>query len=495
VYVQPGIARFDGGGEAPTKAPSMPAVQSPSASDLPNLSKQFSNVNTSTGSANLPTAAQAASASSRAGGGYSYSGPVAPEPAKGPGITKEQIAGGAADILFGVGSFKAAVNNAKEVITGKNAEGVKVNRAKSAASAVGDAGLGALNVIGTAALLVPGAGVGIKAGTTGLNAAVKGAKVANAVAPKTSKAITTAVKAKNAAVEAATAKSAKVVSAGDLALTSAMKGAQFLGTQAKGKTASGLAAGVIALGPGAAGASAAGKATTAITQSVNAAKKVTAAADTFVPNAAKAATKVTSGGAVPDVIRPSVAAAGVKAGTSGKVAQTVTAANAIRNAAPVTNNPFYNNNPFKTDTKASTIDAKTPNTAPTESQSPTTLNNPRVNSFNDGAFKDSNKPGGTDIGKPGGTEPGKPGPTQPKPGGDVNKNKINDELPTSISAPVELPTINETPTVAPSEQGPSEGYDGPPYKKPKEPDKKKKKRLLLPLKNDSSRQWTPSSII
>ena len=471
--LNPDVMMTDGGGEAlpvKKKAVVMPPVQSPGPSDLNKLSQQFGNVKPVT----------ASSDDVRWSKGYSSMGPN-PKPAKGPGITKGQVAGGAADILFGASSFKSAVDNAKEVITGKDEKGKKVNRLKSAASVVGNTALGATNLVSTAALLVPGAGVGVKAGVVGLNTAVKGAKVANAVSPATSKAITTAVKAKNAAVEAAAAKSAKVVGAGDIVLDSAMKGAQFIGAQTKGKTASGIAAGVIALGPGAAGASAAGKTTTAITQSVNAAKKVTSAADTFVPKAAKSSTKVTSGGSVPNVIKPAVAAKGVKAGTSGKVAQTITAVDAGIKAAAgrtVTNNPFYNNNPFKTDNKDTTAstDAFNPSKN-TDSDSKVTVDKSRVNQFESG-ISDQFKNTFSDS-----TKATKGEPTKVKP----TKVTVTPEVTPEV-IPEVIPEV--TPEVIPGEDPPP-----PPPKKPPV-------KVIPPIKLSTDteeinrkRKWTPSAIV
>lgn len=382
-----GVMQVDGGGGEPAPyKPKAQAVQSPGPSDLAKLSPQ------------VPTPPKTTTPSIGGGGAniskqfsaYTGTSGFKPTERQIPGITKEQLAGGAADLLFGVGSFKSALDNVKEVFTGKNEQGESVNRLKSAGSVLGNTALGATNLLSTAAMVVPGVGAATKGGVVGLNAAVKGAKVANAanaaskVTPATSAAITKAVKAKNAAAEAVASTGTKVVSAGDVVLESAMKGAKFVEAQTKGKAASGLAAGVIALGPGAAGVSGAGKATTAITQSVNAAKKATHSADTFVPRAAKAPTKVTSGGSVPNVTKPAVAASGVKAGTSGKIAQAVTAAEAVSKVSPITNNPFYNNNPFNnTDNKTPSLGTDSFKTSKdtNKSQSQDTTNTSRVNQF------------------------------------------------------------------------------------------------------------------
>ena len=458
----------------------------PKPAPTPAISNQFSNLSNNATS----TATMSSPATNLSGKVDTVSSKVDPkELAKSAGTT-------AADLAFGTSSFKAGARAFGAAITGKDAQGKPVNRVKSAASGFGNTALGAVNLASTASLLFPGGGEFIKGGDVALNAAVKGSKLlkeGTAVSPKVSKAVISAVKDKSAQIEAkAAAANAKVVSKGDLALTEAMKKAQLVKTHATGKVASGIAAGAIALGPGAAGASSAGKAATAITQSLNAAKKSTAALESFAPKAAKASAKVTSGGAIPDVIKPALAAPGVKAGTSSKIAQTITAANAVPKAATAVNNMF-NNDGTKT-----TIDSTKDNAATTKtnSQSQNTTNTSRTTNFN---TEVSNHGGGKGKTTFKGTDP-----NEFKDPTNKNQDTINKKNNTNKNIPDKTP---EKPYHAReiivdygqnqnqnTEGGKGEGGGG--GKKPpkEEPPKKPRRIPHIKLQGDG-RQWRPSSIV
>lgn len=255
------------------KADNKPAPVKPA----PTTSSSAQFKNTSIGGMTLPTAQQVSYAQSRAGGTNSvYNGPVAPSaPSK---VTAKDVAGLGADLLFGVDSFKAAGHAIGAAITGKNAEGQKVSRVGQVGRAIGDTALGALNAGTTVATFLPGGAVAKEA---------------------------------------------------DVALNAALKGSKLVAKTATGKVASGVAATVLAGSPVAHAAYDTGKAATSISQSVNASKKAVSAADTFVPKAAKTATKNTAVKSVPNVVKPATAASGVKAGTGLKVAQTAIGANSI----------------------------------------------------------------------------------------------------------------------------------------------------------------------
>ena len=118
---------------SPYVAPVMPKVQSPGSSDLSKLSPQGQTKAFGPGIANGKSTITNTAVSTKA----PVSTPIKINSSQQfnaqrdwanstknvqhttPNITAKGVAGGAADILFGVGSFKSAVDNAKEVFTGK----------------------------------------------------------------------------------------------------------------------------------------------------------------------------------------------------------------------------------------------------------------------------------------------------------------------------------------------------------------------------------------
>jgi hypothetical protein len=274
-------------------------------------------------------------------------------------------------------------------------------------------------------------------------------------------------------------KTAKAVGAADAAL----KGGKMLKDAAGPQAAALITAASIAAGPVGHVAPAA-KAGTAITQSVNAAKKVTSAADTFVPTAAKASSKGTSSVAksVESVPKKAPATTEFSAATKAKTVDAVAKAKTASSVVTAS----------KAGTSTNTaVKAQDATKATADYQAPSKVNDSRANQFK------------FEINKPSGTE----GKTTFK-GIDTKefKDPTNTKNPDVIKHKGQAPDeaaynaqdiINDVKPFQAVVKAGGSGTEGPtPPEAPKKPTKPKKPRRIPNIKvKTDGRQWRPSSIV
>jgi hypothetical protein len=283
---------------------------------------------------------------------------------------------------------------------------------------------------------------------------------------------------KGAAKLGALGKTAKAVGAADAAL----KGGKLVATKTAGKAAVPAALAMLAASP-AGHALEIGKATSAITQSAKAGNTAKAL-DTFVPKAAKAASKESS--SIPKSVENApkkVSSTGFSEGTKTKTATAVATGKVASSIVNV----------GKAGTSTNTaVKAPAYNKAAVDYQAQAKEN--KINNFNNevNKVKDSNTSGKEHLNQLQGLK-GKPGDI------DIVKTKIlnpDTQNPDIHQAVVNYPYVN--PYVKPfdnSSGGEGEGGDKREEPKPKEEKPGKKRRIPhIKVKGDG-RQWRPSSIV
>jgi hypothetical protein len=151
-------------------------------------------------------------------------------------------------------------------------------------------------------------------------------------------------------------KTAKTVGAADAAL----KGGKALKDVAGTKAAATLAAGAMTFGPTTGAVVDAAKTGTAITQSVGAAKRLSSAADTFAPTAAKASSKGASSVAKSvDSVPKKVSSTSFSASTKAKTAESVAKAKAASSVVTASKAPTAADEVTQTQVKANESKANT----------------------------------------------------------------------------------------------------------------------------------------